>query len=717
MFDADSPKTAERQDEYDRSPFANGLARCIAALPAGECFIVGVHGPWGDGKTTTLRFVEAALKQRYGLSVQWFNPWRIGGGDELLFEFFHTLAAAGKAALQSRPEQVVAAIAKYARVLSPLGAASALAANAIAPGAGAAVDGAKVVDGAAQWAELFSHPPLEKQRERLIAALKKSGKPLVVFVDDIDRLTADECADVFRLIKACADFPNVVYVLAFDRDHVAEVLGSHLTTGGKDNGNRFLEKIVQVSLSLPAASQKSLERVCRRRVHLLLKSHKVKLSAEDAERWDRAMSHGIVPALRTPRHIQQYVNALSFAVPLLAREANPVDVLVVEALRIFFPTIYEQIKRNLPRMLGLHSRPQTMGYQNTGLPDPIGTAKAKIDHRNGQAIDILVETLFPLFTDEGIYINPSRGMWEQFARDRRICEPSYAPRYFMYGVGVSDVADTGITSIFEAANAGQSDRLNVLLKEHTEELQQHIMLHKLTVRLKEANQAGGATLAVGLAALSNHLLPPVGLFDEHNPGIMAARLAAALVERSGTRRAALAVEVLSRAESVWFAGAFMRAVDRPQFGDGIAHVRRAFAEQMQAFTRSGEPLTDGKSQWKIDLLFPWAKAAGRAAVHEYLASNLGHQLVHVLAVFKGVAIQDERDTSKPPGGVAMASAYFERLALIMDVDNMFGRIQTWFGKDVQTGPEGWAMMNERDLLRAQFWTGYHTWKATRKSLD
>ena len=42
----------------------------------------------------------------------------------------------------------------------------------------------------------------------------------VVILDDLDRLTAGEARDVFRLVQLTASFPNIVYVLAFDRHQI-----------------------------------------------------------------------------------------------------------------------------------------------------------------------------------------------------------------------------------------------------------------------------------------------------------------------------------------------------------------------------------------------------------------------------------------------------------------------------------------------------------------
>lgn len=48
---------------------------------------------------------------------------------------------------------------------------------------------------------------------------------ILVIIDDIDRrLTPEETRQLFTVVKALADFPNVVYLLAFDREVAAQAI-------------------------------------------------------------------------------------------------------------------------------------------------------------------------------------------------------------------------------------------------------------------------------------------------------------------------------------------------------------------------------------------------------------------------------------------------------------------------------------------------------------
>ena len=57
-------------------------------------------------------------------------------------------------------------------------------------------------------------PELKQELDKLLPDLVRR---VVVFVDDIDRLERDVLRLLFRMIRLNADFPNVTYVLAFDR--------------------------------------------------------------------------------------------------------------------------------------------------------------------------------------------------------------------------------------------------------------------------------------------------------------------------------------------------------------------------------------------------------------------------------------------------------------------------------------------------------------------
>lgn len=68
---------------------------------------------------------------------------------------------------------------------------------------------------------------------------------IIVLIDDIDRLRREEVRELVKLVRLTGDFPNIVYVLAFDRKRVELALGDD-----DETGRAYLEKIVQVGFDV-----------------------------------------------------------------------------------------------------------------------------------------------------------------------------------------------------------------------------------------------------------------------------------------------------------------------------------------------------------------------------------------------------------------------------------------------------------------------------------
>jgi len=232
-YSADTPLSRPEDDLFGRWSFAQHLADTIASKSDPGSLVISLNGEWGEGKSTVLNFVETALSLRENVIPYRFNPWRFPTEPELLTAFFHGLSDAIGCALPTRKERIGEWVAEYLP-------------------APAAILGR--VEIAEEMGKLLSTVRLEELRDRVGSILREEGRIVVVLMDDIDRLEKHEIQATFRLVKLTASFDNVVYILAFDDDVVAEALQERYGTASADAGRRFLEKIVQVPLQLPASS-------------------------------------------------------------------------------------------------------------------------------------------------------------------------------------------------------------------------------------------------------------------------------------------------------------------------------------------------------------------------------------------------------------------------------------------------------------------------------
>lgn len=96
--------------------------------------------------------------------------------------------------------------------------------------------------------------------------MREEDLKIIVSIDDIDRLSEEEIIAVFQLVKALADFPKTIYLLAFDYDVVVKALGKIQHGDGKE----YLEKVIQVPFEIPAPNMVSIHEALLSKLNTLL---------------------------------------------------------------------------------------------------------------------------------------------------------------------------------------------------------------------------------------------------------------------------------------------------------------------------------------------------------------------------------------------------------------------------------------------------------------
>src|SRR6185437_2353953 len=89
---------------------------------------------------------------------------------------------------------------------------------------------------------------LDLLRTRLIDALKALDRRIIVTIDDIDRLEPTEMLEVLRLVRSVGDLPNILYLLCYDSDILADGIKHAAAVA---DGQAYLEKIVQLTIPVP----------------------------------------------------------------------------------------------------------------------------------------------------------------------------------------------------------------------------------------------------------------------------------------------------------------------------------------------------------------------------------------------------------------------------------------------------------------------------------
>jgi predicted KAP-like P-loop ATPase len=214
-------------------------------MPAPKGAVIAVNGPWGTGKSSAINLVLYHLDQPIKdgeIRIIRFSPWWLSGTEAITAAFFSDLEAAIE---KTGAQQAVSAFQNIARRVLRFGKVAQTAADAVLPGSG------KAVEGVAGVVEAFlPDEDIATQHQRVSDLLESAGHRFLVLVDDIDRLAPDEAIQVFKLIKSIGQLPNVLYVLAFDRELAEKVVAERYPS----EGPHYLEKIVQAAFEVPTVT-------------------------------------------------------------------------------------------------------------------------------------------------------------------------------------------------------------------------------------------------------------------------------------------------------------------------------------------------------------------------------------------------------------------------------------------------------------------------------
>jgi hypothetical protein len=293
-------------------------AEAIASLIDNELtdtpITIAITAPWGGGKTSVAKMVRRRLDERMAargnerpVAACWFDAWMHNDAPHLGAALATTVA---RTANRSRPRwrrlvtpvpsamlrphersrrrlalalaaAVVAALVVFVpplgepllklKAIKDSGAAdagpfvtSALLALLVARSAfGVAQDATRFMNDPGSEAARGSMAEVRQQLATLIDQARNGGR-FVIYIDDLERCTPERAIEVCEITSQLLTHEGVVTVLVADMNAVAAAAAARFARdeeGTADIGRRFLEKIVQIQVALPAPHRDHMRRL------------------------------------------------------------------------------------------------------------------------------------------------------------------------------------------------------------------------------------------------------------------------------------------------------------------------------------------------------------------------------------------------------------------------------------------------------------------------
>jgi formylglycine-generating enzyme required for sulfatase activity len=264
IFNDDPVREPEEGDYFYFPRYANTISDIIAYRENRTPLTIGIYGSWGTGKTSLMRLIAHNLKnkEKYNgkgdfrkCKTVWFQAWKYADEEKILAalieEIFKTMER------DNFFQSIKANIEKITKSLSTRKVISKLS--------------DMVTTGKLDVTEFFTELSYKEKLsfvdtfDKFFADLiycyildlgmkvyenqkvdDKKGV-LTIFIDDLDRCPKDRIPKVLEAVKLFLDKEGCVFVIGADKDIITEALTKGYPTGA----DRFMEKIVQLSFTLP----------------------------------------------------------------------------------------------------------------------------------------------------------------------------------------------------------------------------------------------------------------------------------------------------------------------------------------------------------------------------------------------------------------------------------------------------------------------------------
>lgn len=296
----------------------NLAAKLLMTNVSKESFAVGVTGVWGSGKTTFLDALKKELAEKVYLVE--FNPWNSDSAGQISDDFFRSLMS--KLTISSYQRRSVLQYAKLLGQVNALGSHTNVVTSLLED----------------------SLTPVSDAKDKVANVIGSLPLPVVVLIDDLDRLDGSELMAVLRLVRVTANFKNLLFVVAYDKDYVTRSLLSE----DVEKGDEFLKKIFPLEVCLPAFESFVLVNHLYSELKNCLDDERL-LSRLEIRIFRGLVRHKISYYLPTFRDVKRFSNQFCLNVNSFIRagkinEIDVVDFFTLELLHYYDFAAYQKIQ-------------------------------------------------------------------------------------------------------------------------------------------------------------------------------------------------------------------------------------------------------------------------------------------------------------------------------------------------------------------------------------
>lgn len=446
----DDPLEEFADDPLDRERLSVRLTAVLGEIPGyTESAVVALVGPWGSGKTTLLNAVERKIRESSSWYVSRYNPWSYSTYESAVSGFFSELRSALPD--DSLGSDRRGSVGRLGARLAPLGAVGGL----------AGVDASGILSEVSKLVAGDQSP--EALRKRAEKELRTLDRPVLVVLDDLDRLEPGELLLTFKLVRLLGRLPNMYYLLSYDEATLEAVLGrTDLIGSGAGRARDYLEKMVQVRLDIPPLLAEQRDALINDRLSGLLQRHDVQLDEDANTRLQQAYGGCLIYYMTQPRAIKKLFTQVEVLWPQVKNEVDFVDFFLVTFLRSFERGAFDLMVKHRDELLGLSLLLGSSKESNSERWDRWVGSLAGAGVREANAIAVLLSELFLPLRSARENMTYGSDFFAPIEKRKGIGSSEYFDRYTQFSVPKKDLSDAVIVEAIAQLDEDGGDALETV---------------------------------------------------------------------------------------------------------------------------------------------------------------------------------------------------------------------------------------------------------------
>ena len=315
----DAPIKKIDDDKFGMQEHVNNVVSYLSLVDVSEkAFSIGVVGNWGYGKSSFFNFIKNEIKEKEEFIVMDFNPRSSKDLNCIQEDFLNGL----RESLQPFHPNLIRIFEDYAHALN------------------ISTNTSPIISFLLRIFSLHTKGWKESY-DNIDMLIKEVKKRIVIFVDDLDRLTAKELLEVLKVIDKNGAFNYVIFVSAYDKDYVNNALKAYLR---HDVKCPYTDKYFDLEIELPKHAfhllmdylKDLLLEACAAE-QMKVPQNELKESIQDVEGCLRSRLHTI-------RDVKRFANQFLYNYPAVQTEVNFRDYFLLELMKFSHKGEYDKLR-------------------------------------------------------------------------------------------------------------------------------------------------------------------------------------------------------------------------------------------------------------------------------------------------------------------------------------------------------------------------------------